>query len=150
MTKTCSNCKDTKPLEEFPPSKGVPNGHSRCRPCKQEYDRNYHKVRPKVNKARKQELQTARVHELRKFIWNYKLTHPCIDCGNTNPIVLEFDHIDGTSKENNVCTMVGNGYKLERIVAEIEKCVVRCANCHRIKTYSQFGWYAFNGGEEES
>src|ERR1044071_2376164 len=147
MLKTCSNCKIEKPLDDFPPSKGIPNGHSRCRPCKQEYDRLYHANRDASKKKIKQDKQNLREKQLRQFIWNYKLTHPCIDCGNSNPIVLEFDHNDGVIKVNDICSMA-KGYSLVRIEAEIAKCVVRCANCHRIRTHKQFGW--FSGSEEES
>jgi hypothetical protein len=148
MTKICAACKEVKELTEFPPSKGIAHNHSRCRPCKQAYDREYHANRPTAKVARKVELQSIRIKLFSQLIWDYKLSHPCIDCGNSNPIVLEFDHRDGTIKEADVCKLVRGGYTSERIMAEIEKCDVRCANCHRIRTHKQFGW--FNGSEEES
>jgi prophage maintenance system killer protein len=49
-------------------------------------------------------------------------------------MVLEFDHVRG-NKRSTVMTLVKNGYSLDVIQAEVAKCVVRCANCHKRKTY---------------
>ena len=37
--------------------------------------------------------------------------------------------------------MIAHGNSIESIQAEINKCEVRCANCHKIKTAHQFGWW---------
>lgn len=66
----------------------------------------------------------------------------CIDCGETDPIVLEFDHRDQIDKKFNVGKMVNGGhFSWEKIKTEIEKCDVRCANCHRRRTYFQFSHF---------
>lgn len=59
----------------------------------------------------------------------YLLTHPCIDCGNSNPDVLHFDHVRGT-KLTEVSHMIHMGHSLESIKDEIGKCEVRCNSCH--------------------
>ena len=74
-----------------------------------------------------------------KNIYDYLSTHPCVDCGETNPIVLEFDHLG--DKTDTIAHMVGMGVSLERIKKEVAKCEVRCANCHRIKTVNERGWF---------
>lgn len=74
------------------------------------------------------------------FICEYLATHPCVDCGERDPVVLEFDHVRG-EKEWEVAHMVRCAYPIARIKAELLKCEVRCANCHRRKTAQQFGWY---------
>jgi hypothetical protein len=53
-----------------------------------------------------------------------------VDCGETDPDVLDFDHVRG-KKVCGISRMVGRGYRLWRIKAEIDKCEVRCANDHR-------------------
>jgi hypothetical protein len=64
-----------------------------------------------------------------------------VDCGESDPVVLEFDHLDGEVKAGNICTMVNRPCLWEAIVAEIEKCEVRCSNCHRRRTARQMGWW---------
>jgi ribose 5-phosphate isomerase RpiB len=66
--------------------------------------------------------------------------HPCVDCGESDVRVLEFDHV-GNAKLENVATLCGQGVGLIRLKAEIAKCQVRCANCHRRRTAAQFGWW---------
>ena len=79
----------------------------------------------------------------RKFIHDYLASHPCIDCGNANPIVLEFDHL--RDKQFGIGRMAGGGHwSLDRIKGEIEKCEVRCANCHRIRHAKESSWYDFS------
>ena len=68
----------------------------------------------------------------------------CIDCGESDPIVLELDHVHG-EKYRNVGDMM-SGYGWKRILAEISKCEVRCANCHRRKTARDFKWFRGNFG----
>lgn len=67
------------------------------------------------------------------YLWSYKQEHSCIDCHTANPIVLEFDHVRGIKKFH---MAKAYQYAFKTVLAEIEKCVLRCANCHRIRTYS--------------
>ena len=79
------------------------------------------------------------VQRNRKFAYEYCEENPCVDCGESDPIVLEFDHCKGI-KTKAVSTMISSGHSLERIKKEIAKCEVRCANCHRRKTAERAGW----------
>lgn len=72
-------------------------------------------------------------------LWEYLESHPCVDCGESDPVVLEFDHVRG-EKTRPVSILVK--WSWGRVVEEIEKCAVRCANCHRRVTASRAGWYA--------
>ncbi len=63
----------------------------------------------------------------------YLCAHPCVDCGENDVRVLQFDHTDPTTKEDNVSRLVKTSAWV-RVLDEIRKCAVRCANCHRIKT----------------
>ena len=65
--------------------------------------------------------------------------HPCVDCGQTNLVVLEFDHV--RDKRWNITYMVSAGFPWSTIETEIANCQVRCANCHRIKTAHERGYY---------
>ena len=64
------------------------------------------------------------------MLW-YKMAHGCVDCGISDPRVLDFDHAQG-EKEFNLKDVKSK--PLVEILTEIEKCDVVCANCHRIRT----------------
>ena len=76
----------------------------------------------------------------RDFVRGYLAQHPCVDCGEGDPIVLEFDHVRD-AKIDSVSALVANPTALNTVVAEIEKCEVRCANCHRRKTVMTHNHY---------
>lgn len=69
-------------------------------------------------------------------------SHGCIDCGETNPICLDFDHVKG-SKFLGISQMVHASFSYKKILIEMNKCVVRCANCHRKKTAQDHEWYSY-------
>ena len=64
------------------------------------------------------------------------LAHPCVDCGEVDIIVLEFDHREAVTKVDNVASMPKH-FGWERIWAEIQKCDVRCVKCHRHRHAAQ-------------
>jgi hypothetical protein len=77
--------------------------------------------------------------DLASRIVEYLKAHPCVECGETNPIVLEFDHL--RDKVDNVSTLVRRLSSWSAIEEEIAKCEVVCANCHRIRTAQRGGTY---------
>jgi hypothetical protein len=75
---------------------------------------------------------------IRIFVLEYLKSHPCVDCGEVNPVVLEFDHVRG-EKHFNISKASTLNISLPRLQDEVAKCDVRCANCHRKKTYVALG-----------
>ena len=75
--------------------------------------------------------------KVREQIFGYLSKRQCIDCGESDPVVLEFDHRKPEIKFKSISKMLSGHYSWQSIVSEIEKCDVRCANCHRRKTYTQ-------------
>lgn len=75
---------------------------------------------------------------VRKLILDHLQMNPCVDCGERDPIVLEFDHRG--EKKFNISAAYTVGYSVAAVSAEIAKCDVRCANCHRRKTYKERGF----------
>jgi hypothetical protein len=78
----------------------------------------------------------ARRERNRMLVWNYLRTHPCTVCGESDPVVLDFDHL--ADKYRDIGWLVPASCTA-RIVAEIAKCRVLCANCHRRHTAAQNG-----------
>lgn len=141
-TKRCLACHVEKGLEEFPwRNRARGKRGSYCRACARAAIRKHYRARPAyyLEKARKRN-QLYRVQtfdKLRAFL----LTHPCVDCGEADPVVLEFDHMDGQSKELAISEMVRSQRAWATILKEIGKCQVRCANCHRRRTARQQRWF---------
>lgn len=69
----------------------------------------------------------------------YLRSHGCVDCGEKDITVLEFDHRDEATKVLDIGVMVGRR-SWSIVLAEIQKCDVRCVNCHRRSTARQQGW----------
>jgi hypothetical protein len=89
----------------------------------------------------KAHLQATKRRKL-DYVITYLDSHPCVDCGESDPIVLDFDHMDRKRKSFGVSEGI-HFRSLPNLVKEIDKCVVRCANCHRRKTASEEGWMRF-------
>ena len=73
--------------------------------------------------------------ERRAWLDALKLERGCADCGyREHPRALDWDHI-GSDKVADVGRLAHNRISMKRLLAEIAKCEVVCANCHRIRTY---------------
>lgn len=71
-----------------------------------------------------------------KQVWlcEYLSSHPCVDCGEQDITVLEFDHTGTEPKVANVSRLVDGTHALATVQQEVAKCEVRCANCHKRMT----------------
>lgn len=121
----CPSCGEHKRPEEFyadtvRKNRAKPTPRVKCRQCTRAQMR-------------------ARYADRSKFVDEYKLASGCVDCGWAgHPRALEFDHLPGSVKSANIASMVAHTtYSLDDIRAEMAKCEVVCANCHRIRTYNR-------------
>ena len=137
MNFLCLGCNKIKVSDEL-----YKNGKyiktDKCKKCTNKKHREVYKKNIGVKRIEKKEISRKRRVQSRIKLLGYLSMHPCVDCGESNPVVLEFDHQE--KKKINVSQM-GN-YKWESILKEIKKCEVRCSNCHKIKTSQEQGWYA--------
>ncbi len=141
QTRVCTKCRQEKPINQFGwRNKVLGIRHNRCLACVAEASTNWYAKNRQKQIANSAKRRLAARDEARKYVWNYLHTHPCVDCGESDPVVLEFDHVRGRKSED-VSVMVQGGWSLNAIQTEIAKCDVRCANCHRQKSILQFGWY---------
>jgi hypothetical protein len=72
----------------------------------------------------------------RRFVNAYKIFWGCVDCGFIDSRALDLDHVRG-KKKLRITNMVNWGWSILTIVKELEKCAVRCANCHRIRHHQE-------------
>jgi len=135
--KTCVSCGKRKKENAFVRDVRRLSGYTgKCLKCKRAQDNAYYRQNEKRQKAVRARNQKTRDTNAR-YICQYLRRHPCVDCGETDIVVLDFDHVRGT-KRNKVTALVTAS--LNAVKTEIKKCEVRCANCHRRKTAAQLGW----------
>lgn len=140
QTKKCGTCKKVKSVDDFTKNSVKKDGLStQCKECKKVYQDNWYKSNKKIHIKNTKAGRLKSRKAARQFLNEFLLDKKCVDCGETNPIVLQFDHVKG-NKIDAVSKLVTAGYSVDFIKAEIEKCEVRCANCHMKKTYTQLNW----------
>ena len=123
-TRTCVRCKVERPLEmfyvELEKRQAARLGRERvriqCRICQREA--NQKRLKPR-----------------QEYVDTIKVASGCVDCGirSSHPEIYDFDHLPGRGKVANIAQLIHNG-TMDQVEAEIAKCEVVCANCHRIRT----------------
>ncbi|HEX9541925.1 MAG TPA: hypothetical protein VGA04_27600 [Streptosporangiaceae bacterium] len=138
--KHCTGCDLDLPLDQFAwrnKSKGT--RQSRCRGCQKTVSDSWYaenasrqKVSVARNSARYRAEQTETVRAAKSV--------PCTDCGRRfPPCAMDFDHVRGKKFFNIGRTVAKSRLSTARIMAEIAKCEVVCAVCHRIRTAERLG-----------
>lgn len=118
---SCPKCRQDKAPSEFGRSNARSTGRPLwCRACKATYDQDLYRHSP----DRKHSIQAnnkTRAIENAKRVFLFLLAHPCQDCGEKDPVVLEFDQVSG-DKSSAITDMVrGGAYRWATIATEIEK-----------------------------
>jgi hypothetical protein len=91
------------------------------------------------NAKRKLAWQSRRREEIRQWWRELKGTKSCEACGESSPECLHFHHRDPATKEFDVGQAASNGMAKARILRELRKCRVLCANCH-LKHHWENDW----------
>lgn len=142
--KECTTCWQWKDEEEFSfryKALGVRWGI--CRECKRKQQAQWYENHKEEHlKNVRRNTSNAR-DAARQYVLDYLNQHPCSECGESDPQVLEFDHLSGKTKD--ISVMVAQGYSLDAIRKEIAKCRVLCANCHRRHSSQSGGWFRSRG-----
>ena len=139
--KKCPRCQELLELKLFECRRryGRLEPQSYCKACQREDMHEYYERYRREHNVRRLRNQHRYRARNRKRVFQYLEAHPCVDCGERDPAVLEFDHVQ--AKSENVSRLIGNGSAWSKLSAEISKCVVRCAHCHRRRTARQFAWW---------
>lgn len=138
--KFCPGCQKNR--ENFYIDKSIKDGLSTyCKICtKEKCNARYQNNESYRTKAL--ERKNKRREEIKRFIFDYLSTHSCVDCSESDPRCLEFDHVRGV-KEFQIADATRNLPSIERLQQELDKCEVRCANCHQKKTAKDFKHYTY-------
>lgn len=140
MKKICTKCGKEKFEKEFA-FKNKPKGirRSHCSECHSTWFKKHYKEN-KQYYIDKSAINTPKLRDIaRNNLFTYLLDKECVDCGENDPVVLQFDHL--RDKKDSISNMVSNLIKWESILKEIEKCEIVCANCHFRRTSKRAGWY---------
>ncbi len=138
--KRCGTCRKSKPLSDFNRKASRADGLQEvCRDCNRVSSRAYYAKNRERHVRVIVERTAERRREAKAFLADDLRAHPCVDCGNDDLRVLDFDHRPGTGKRKEVMAMVKEGFSLPRLSEEIAKCDVRCRNCHAIVTLDRGG-----------
>jgi hypothetical protein len=134
----CGRCRAHKPPHEFAwrrQSRGQRDNY--CRPCRAAYKQEHYAANRDRYIANAQRRKQAVVAERARHLVDFFRQHPCVDCGERDPIVLEFDHLRDKRFE------LSKGIRDRNwrdVLDEIAKCDVVCANCHRRRTALRVGF----------
>ena len=115
--KQCKICNRILPEEMFDENR------CQCKDCRKAYRKQRRLLHPEIHRA-----QSLR-RQKRQSEWLYTLKQKCVICGESEPVCLDFHHIDSSEKE----FTIGKHRSKSRseLLIEIQKCVCLCANCHR-------------------
>ena len=94
----------------------------------------------KNNKEKCRERNKSLTQRNREYVQNIKKAGKCCDCLESRWQCLDFDHIDPTQKANEIKYLTHHGVSIERLQRELDKCVLRCANCHRYRHAIENNW----------
>lgn len=142
----CSKCGQGKTeVEFFLKNKKTGRRHSQCKDCYKternaHYAEHYAKYRD-LYRARARKRRDALKKEFRENMLVYLNDKVCTICGETDVRTFEFDHVDQEEKTFTISQAVRLGYGWPEVMAELKKCRILCANCHKKHTAAQANWY---------
>jgi hypothetical protein len=129
--KRCGRCRVEKPLALFHRRGG---GHQTwCKDCRRSYDAEYHRETSALRVEQKRERHA----EFVEWYFALKEGKPCTDCGQSfHPAAMQWDHVPGAPKLASVADLCRKNNR-RRVLEEIAKCELVCANCHAVRTFQR-------------
>jgi hypothetical protein len=128
-TKRCGRCGCVKSVDEFHRRGKICQAW--CKPCRREYDAAYFQL----TRERRRDQKRERRARLAEWYRDLKAGRPCADCGGTfHYAAMVWDHVPGQGKEVEVSRLLMQGQSKRRILEEIARCELVCANCHAVRT----------------
>lgn len=110
--------------------------HSQCKECCRRRSKDHYAANHAAYIERNRRNRPAQRMRNAGILLEYLSTHPCVQCGERNPVLLELNHVDPRTKVGNVSELARSGCSRQRLQSEMAKCEVMCANCHQRFTWS--------------
>lgn len=126
----CTKCKQQKDNYQKRSNGSL---YRQCIDCRKELIKNHY------NKNKKSYSERAKAAR-KKFekTLNELKNNPCKDCGFSYPYwIMQFDHLDPKTKTSNISRMRGRITNIDKLLEEVAKCELVCANCHADRTYKR-------------
>ncbi len=137
VMRRCGVCGESKPMEAFAwRRRKKVQRDSMCRECRRAYGRKHYEANRERYIQNAAALRRKNRVERTAYLIEYFESHSCVVCGESDPVVLEFDHL--RDKEFDVCQGLAER-SWQSVLNEIAKCDVVCANCHRRRTAERRG-----------
>ena len=141
--RVCTKCGCEKEESDFSwKNKSTSLRSPQCKKCHSDYSKNHYDENLDYYKAKAAVSNPAKVARNKAYIFEYLTKNSCVDCGESDLEVLQFDHkvmvMSGSGGVRVSCLMSSS---LARLQEEVAKCDVRCANCHVRQTRKQLGWF---------
>ena len=126
--RTCQRCGRTLEFSEFNwTSRAKGWLQSYCKACSRAYVRDHYERNVAYYIAKAHARNLVYREDIRARLLAFFLAHPCVDCGEQDAIVLQFDHEDPSRKSATVADLFKRGFSWRTIEKEIAKCQIRCA-----------------------
>lgn len=136
IKKICPKCNEYKNKDQFNKNKSKKDGlQVNCKLCQSECTKKHYRNNKSayLDRSKKQKIK------LIEWYKNYKNSLSCEKCGEDHISCLQFHHIDKNDKRFNISYGASVAFSINKILEEIEKCIVLCANCHFKLHYMEKG-----------
>ena len=131
-----------RPMDLFHNNKSKPDGKQTvCKDCKKKSDKKYYQDNKPQMRESIARSRSDRNKKNQALMIEYLDGRNCVECGERDVRVLEFDHRERSEKKSNISTLMSDVCSWDRILEEIALCDILCANCHRIKTHEENNSY---------
>lgn len=136
MLRVCTKCQEEKEEKHFKwKNRAKRKRQSICPSCQSVASKKHYQNNKNKYLKRARENNRRYYFNNHKKLFEYLKDKCCTDCGETDSVVLEFDHVK--EKTSNVCDLMNQRVSWEKVLKEISKCEIRCANCHRRITFKR-------------
>ena len=127
--KKCTKCQRELPLDNFRwKNKSEGKKHSQCKECQKAQEKQHYRESLERRESVRATTNSQKITNM--ILVEEARSQGCKKCGEKRSYVLDFHHRNGEEKVETINHMIKSASS-KTLQAELEKCDVLCANCHR-------------------